>query len=91
MRVLALIFVLFAFAGCKATADRTVTEYKKVNKVEFVQFDHDVMYRNGEPRPSVAEEERLDAFLQNIPFLMKNFIFRFQIFEPRKKLLAFAG
>jgi pilus assembly protein CpaD len=66
MRVLVMTFMLFVVAGCNATADRTVTEYKKVNKVDFVRFDHEVMYRNGEARPSAAEEERLNTFLQNI-------------------------
>ena len=66
MRILAAIFVLLALAGCKATADRTVTEYKKVNKVEFVRFDHDVVYPNGEYRASTAEMERLTTFLRDI-------------------------
>jgi len=66
MRIFAGAFAMLFLAGCiTPSADRPVTAYKQVNKVDFVRFDHDVMYRNGEPRPSAAEMERLTAFLRD--------------------------
>ncbi len=66
MRIIAIIGILIALAGCKATADRTPTEYVKVNKVDFLRFEHDVVYRNGTATPSRLEAERLANFLQEI-------------------------
>ncbi len=66
MRTIALIAILIALAGCNATADRTPAEFVKTNKVEFLRFEHDVVYRNGMPNPSMIEAERLAVFLQEI-------------------------
>lgn len=74
MRFLTVLFVLFALAGCKATADRPIIEYTKKNKVDLVRFEHKVMYRNGERDPSVSERAKLDAFLRNIRIGSGDFI-----------------
>lgn len=66
MRIMAILGILIALAGCKATADRTVKEYAKTNKVDFLRFEHDVVYRNGTPKPSKPEAERLMSFLWEI-------------------------
>lgn len=66
MRILAMFLVIVALAGCKATADRPLSEYVKTNKVDLVRFGHEVMYRNGARDPSAEERWRLDAFLRNI-------------------------
>lgn len=74
MRILTLLFILVAFAGCKATADRPIIEYTKKNKVDLVRFEHQVMYRNGERDPSVSERAKLNAFLRNIRIGSGDFI-----------------
>jgi pilus assembly protein CpaD len=66
MRSIAIAAILIALAGCKATADRTATEFVKTNKVDFLRFEHDVVYRNASPSPSRMEAERLAVFLQDI-------------------------
>ncbi len=66
MRIIAIAAIVRALAGCKATADRTVSEYAKVNRVDLVRFGHEVVYPNGSRDPSTAEAERLDSFLRDI-------------------------
>jgi len=66
MRITAIIGLLLALSGCMATADRTPTEFVKTNKVDFLRFEHDVVYRTGAPDPSKAEAERLSMFLWEI-------------------------
>jgi pilus assembly protein CpaD len=66
MRTLLTLMVLVAISGCKATADRPLSEYTQKNKVDLVRFEHEVMYRNGARDPSNSERARLDAFFRNI-------------------------
>lgn len=66
MRFLAPVLVMLSLAACSVQADRPITSYEKVNKVEFVRFEHNVMYHNGDLRPTPAEQERLNAFLRDI-------------------------
>lgn len=66
MRNIAIIGILIVLAGCNPTAERSETEYAKTNKVDFLRFEHDVVYRGGALDPSSLEAVRLSIFLREI-------------------------